>query len=136
MQEIINTVDEAGNRIGSLEKIEAHVKGVLHEAFSIFIFNSQNKLLLQKRAEKKYHSGGLWTNTCCGHARVGESLHNAATRRLNEEMGITTPIKEVFHFTYKASFSNGLTEHEFDHVFIGYYNDLIKPNPDEADDCK
>lgn len=134
--EIINKVDSYGNRIGSIEKLEAHKQGVLHEAFSIFIFNSKGELLLQKRAENKYHSGSLWTNTCCSHPRYGEDLATATVRRLQEEMGFHCPLKEVFTFTYKVDFQNGLTENEFDHVFVGMYNGRVNPNREEVEDCK
>src|SRR5687768_6590826 len=116
-----------------MEKMAAHEKAVLHRAFSVFIFNSDDdKMLLQQRAFVKYHSGGLWTNACCSHPKPGEETLAAAQRRLQEELGFVTDLKKVFHFTYKASFDNGLTEHEFDHVFIGYHNRSILPNPDEV----
>jgi isopentenyl-diphosphate delta-isomerase len=121
MEEII-LVNERDEPIGVMEKMEAHRKGVLHRAFSIFIFNHKNEMLLQQRAVHKYHSGGLWTNACCSHPRPGEITEEAAARRLKEELDIETPLEKIFDFTYKASFDNGLTEHEFDHVFAGYYN--------------
>ena len=136
MLEIINIVDKLGNRIGTIEKLAAHEQGILHEALSTFIFNSKGELLLQKRAQGKYHSGGLWTNTCCSHARSGEDVLQAATRRLNEEMGIQCLLREVFTFTYQTNFPNGLIEHEFDHVFIGHYDGEIKLDPNEAEDYK
>lgn len=136
MAEIINTVDSTGNRGGEMEKLAAHQQGVLHEAFSIFIFNKLGELLLQQRAIGKYHSGGLWTNTCCSHARVGENISTAVHRRLQEEMGFDTELEEVFTFTYKVAFDNGLTEHEFDHVFIGNYEGEIKPDADEVESYK
>jgi isopentenyl-diphosphate delta-isomerase len=128
---LVNTLDEAQ---GFMEKMEAHEKGLLHRAFSIFVFNDKGELLLQQRALDKYHSGGLWTNTCCSHPRPNESVANAATRRLHEEMGFETPLTKIFDFTYQANFSNGLIEHEFDHVFIGYYNGTIVPNVLEVHD--
>jgi isopentenyl-diphosphate delta-isomerase len=136
MEEII-LVDENDNEIGSMEKIEAHKHGgKLHRAFSIFVFNDEGKMLLQLRAKKKYHFGGLWTNTCCSHPRKGETLEDAVHRRLKEEFGFDTDLKEIFSFTYRAEFDNGLTEHEFDHVFIGNFNGEPKPNPEEIDNFK
>ncbi|RTL49056.1 MAG: isopentenyl-diphosphate Delta-isomerase [Sphingobacteriales bacterium] len=121
---LVNTKDEA---IGMMEKMEAHQKGLLHRAFSVFIFNTKGELLLQQRALQKYHSAGLWTNTCCSHPRPGESIIDAAERRLHEEMGFTTPLHKIFDFVYRAPFENGLTEHEFDHVLVGYYDAAIEP---------
>ncbi len=131
MEEVI-LVDEHDVSVGAMEKMEAHEKAVLHRAFSVFIFNKKGEMLLQQRAMSKYHSGGLWTNSCCSHPRPGEEIHQAASRRLTEEMGFTTPIKKVFDFIYKADFSNGLTEYEFDHVFAGYYDGEIIPNENEV----
>tara|TARA_B100000609_G_scaffold183927_1_gene166598 strand:- start:419 stop:937 length:519 start_codon:yes stop_codon:yes gene_type:complete len=129
-------VDEKDNQVGLMPKLEAHQKGLLHRAFSVFIFNSDYKLLLQKRASSKYHSGGLWTNTCCSHPRDGEDTIDAANRRLNEEMGIKTSLRKVFDFIYTAELDNNLIENEFDHVFYGVYD--IDPiiNKDEAEDFK
>ena len=129
-------VDEKDNQVGLMPKLEAHQKGLLHRAFSVFIFNSDYKLLLQKRASSKYHSGGLWTNTCCSHPRDGEDTIDAANRRLNEEMGIKTSLRKVFDFIYTAKLDNNLIENEFDHVFYGVYD--IDPiiNKDEAEDFK
>ena len=129
-------VDEKDNQVGLMPKLEAHQKGLLHRAFSVFIFNSDYKLLLQKRASSKYHSGGLWTNTCCSHPRDGEETIDAANRRLNEEMGIKTSLRKVFDFIYTAELDNNLIENEFDHVFYGVYD--IDPiiNKDEAEDFK
>lgn len=132
MQDFINLVDINGSRIGSIDKLEAHVKGLLHEAFSIFIFNAKGELLLQQRAQEKYHSGGLWTNTVCSHPGVGENLNQATQRRLVEEMGLTTPVNEVFAFVYRSELENGLIEHEYDHVFVGYYDQAPQPNPAEV----
>jgi len=131
MEQVI-LVDEQDVELGVMEKMEAHEKALLHRAFSVFIFNDHDELLLQQRAISKYHSGGLWTNTCCSHPRPGEAVANAASRRLKEEMGFETSLSKAFDFTYKAPFSNGLTEHEFDHVFIGTYNGTITPNADEV----
>ena len=129
-------VDENDNQVGVMPKLEAHQKGLLHRAFSVFIFNSKYELLLQKRASSKYHSGGLWTNTCCSHPREGEEILDAANRRLIEEMGIETSLRKVHDFIYKAELDNDLTEHEFDHVFYGIYNEDPIINKDEADDFK
>ena len=129
-------VDKNDIQVGLMPKLEAHEKGLLHRAFSIFIFNSKYELLLQKRASSKYHSGGLWTNTCCSHPREGEDTLDAANRRLTEEMGIETSLRKVHDFIYKAELDNNLTEHEFDHVFYGVYNEDPVINKDEADDFK
>jgi isopentenyl-diphosphate delta-isomerase len=130
---LVNEHDEA---IGTMEKMEAHRRALLHRAFSVFVFNNQAQLLLQQRANDKYHCGGMWTNTCCSHPRPNEETLAAASRRLQEEMGFTTPLKKVFDFVYKAPFSNGLTEYEFDHVFVGYYDGPIEANPAEVADYK
>lgn len=127
---LVNPQDEP---IGVMEKMEAHQKGLLHRAFSVFVFNKKGEMLLQQRAKEKYHSGGLWTNTCCSHPAPGESTDAAALRRLQEEMGFQTPLKEGFSFMYKTTFDNGLTEHEIDHVFIGEYEDAIEPNTAEVE---
>ena len=129
-------VDVNDNPIGVAEKLEAHQKGNLHRAFSIFIFNNQNQLLIHQRNPKKYHSGGLWTNTCCGHPRPEETTIEAAKRRLNEEMGFVCDIQKEFDFAYKVVFENGLIENEFDHVFTGVYNGIPNPNPIEVSDYK
>jgi isopentenyl-diphosphate delta-isomerase len=133
MMEEVVLVDEADNAIGTMEKIEAHEKAVLHRAFSVFIFNNKNEMLLQQRAITKYHSGGLWTNACCSHPYPNETPEIAAVRRLKEEMGVVTKIEKAFTFTYKANFDNGLTEHEFDHVFVGNYEGNIVPNKQEVE---
>jgi isopentenyl-diphosphate delta-isomerase len=134
--EFVVLVDEQDNAIGKMEKQQAHVEGALHRAFSIFIFNSEKKLLIQKRASSKYHCGGLWTNTCCSHPRENESLQEAANRRLQEEMGMTCELKPLFSFVYKAEFENGLTEHEFDHVFFGESKQIPELNLDEVEEFK
>lgn len=131
MEQVI-LVDENDVATGIMEKMEAHEKGILHRAFSVFIFNSDREMLLQQRALNKYHSGGLWTNSCCSHPRPEEDILAAASRRLQEEMGFDTPLRKVFDFMYKASFANGLTEHEFDHVFVGYYDGEVKPDQKEV----
>ena len=135
-EEKVILVDKNDNQVGLMPKLEAHEKGVLHRAFSIFIFNSNYELLLQKRASSKYHSGGLWTNTCCSHPREGEDILDAANRRLDEEMGIKTSLRKVYDFIYKAELDNQLTEHEFDHVFYGVCDNDPILNKDEAEDFK
>jgi isopentenyl-diphosphate delta-isomerase len=127
-------VNEQDEEIGIMEKMEAHRKALLHRAFSVFIFNAKGEMLLQRRALNKYHSGGLWTNACCSHPRPGETAPDDARRRLREELGFETGLTGIFNFVYKAAFDNGLTEYEFDHVFIGNYNGLLHPNPDEVGD--
>jgi isopentenyl-diphosphate Delta-isomerase len=118
-------VNEQDMGTGTMEKMEAHKKGLLHRAFSVFIFNTKGEMLLQQRAINKYHSGGLWTNACCSHPKPGEDTTLAAVRRLQEEMGFTTPIEKIFDFVYRAEFDNGLTEYEFDHVYTGEYEGPI-----------
>ena len=134
MKEKVILVDKNDNELGTMEKQEAHVKGLLHRAFSVFIFNDKNELLLQRRAVKKYHSGGLWTNTCCSHPRQNEKTKDAAKRRLLEEMGMRSTLKKQFDFIYKAKLDNNLYEHEFDHVFFGFTNDLPIINPEEVEE--
>ena len=129
-------VDENDRAIGTLGKTEVHLKGFLHRAISVFIFNSKGELLLQKRSENKYHSGGLWTNTCCSHPRPGENTLNDAARRLEEEMKIMTPLKFLRSFQYKSFLDNGLIENEIDHVFYGNSNQLPDPDPLEVSDWK
>ena len=131
-EEKVILVDENDNQIGLMPKMEAHEKAVLHRAFSVFIFNDKNELMLQQRALHKYHSPGLWTNTCCSHQRDGESNIEAGKRRLNEEMGFVANLRETTSFVYKAPFDNGLTEHELDHVMIGNYNKEPIINKDEV----
>ena len=125
-------VDRTDNEIGSMEKLAAHEQGVLHRAFSLFVFNSKNELLLQRRAEDKYHSSGLWTNTCCSHPRPGERTNVAVKRRLQEEMGMQCDVTSAFSFIYKAEFENGLIEHELDHVYFGWSDEAPVPNRDEV----
>jgi len=122
-EENVIIVNKKGEQIGLMPKLEAHEKAVLHRAFSVFIFNNKNELMLQQRALNKYHSPGLWTNTCCSHQRDGESNIAAGKRRLKEEMGFVTDLQESISFIYKATLDNGLTEHEFDYVLLGKYND-------------
>lgn len=131
-EEQVILVNEKDEQIGVMPKLEAHEKAVLHRAFSVFVLNSNNEIMLQQRAKHKYHSPLLWTNTCCSHQRISETNIEAGTRRLEEEMGFKTELKELFHFIYKAPFDNGLTEHELDHVMIGYYNEEPKINNEEV----
>jgi isopentenyl-diphosphate delta-isomerase len=133
MEQVV-LVNERDEELGLMEKMEAHEKALLHRAFSVFVFNQYGELLLQQRALDKYHSGGLWTNTCCSHPRPKELVADAASRRLREEMGFEVPLEKVFDFIYQASFDNGLTEHEFDHVFVGYYDGPMNVNPVEVND--
>ena len=135
-EEKVILVNEKDEQIGLMAKLGAHQKAVLHRAFSVFILNDKNEIMLQQRASQKYHSPLLWTNTCCSHQREGESNVEAGTRRLYEEMGFKVELKELFHFIYKAPFDNGLTEHELDHVMIGYYNETPAINREEAESWK
>lgn len=129
-------VDEKDQPVGTMGKMEAHQKAMLHRAFSVFIFNDKGEMLLQKRAANKYHSAGLWTNACCSHPRPGSDTLRAAGERLQEEMGFSTKLEKVFDFIYKAPYDNGLTEYEFDHVLVGTYVGEIIPNLEEvADFC-
>jgi len=131
-EEKVILVNEKDEKIGLMPKQEAHEKGVLHRAFSVFIFNAKKELMLQQRAVHKYHSPGLWTNTCCSHQRDGESSLDAGKRRLYEEMGFVTGLKETTSFIYKAPFDNGLTEHELDHILVGSFDGTPDINPDEV----
>lgn len=135
MEQVI-LVDQYDNAIGTMEKLDAHKKGVLHRAFSVFVFNSKGELLIQKRAQIKYHSPGLWTNTCCSHPLPGEKIENASRRRLNEEMGIETELRFAYKFIYKAELEKNLVEHEYDHVFFGRYDKMPKPNTSEVEAWK
>ncbi|MDA9111537.1 isopentenyl-diphosphate Delta-isomerase [Flavicella sp.] len=135
-EELVVLVDEKDQKIGLMPKMEAHEKACLHRAFSVFVMNNQGELLLQQRAASKYHSPLLWANTCCSHQRDGESNLAAGKRRLQEEMGFETELKEVFSFVYKAPFDNGLTEHELDHVMLGSYNDAPTINKEEVESYK
>ncbi len=130
--EFVILVNEKDEEIGTMEKQEAHEKALLHRAFSVMVFNEKNEMLLQQRALSKYHSGGLWTNTCCSHPRPGENVEQAAHRRLVEEMGFDCPLKPHQTFIYQAPFDNGLSEHEFDHVFVGEFNQDPQFNADEV----
>ena len=133
-EELIVLVDEHDNEVGVMEKMEVHRRALLHRAFSVFIFNSQGEMMLQRRALGKYHSGGLWTNTCCSHPYSTETIIDAAQRRLFQEMGFKTEVKPIFHFIYKAALDNELTEYEFDHVLLGYYDGLVEINQLEVGD--
>jgi isopentenyl-diphosphate delta-isomerase len=132
-EEQVVLVNERDEAIGTMGKLRAHQEGALHRAFSVFLFDDHGRLLMQRRAPGKYHSAGLWTNTCCSHPRPDESLTDAAHRRLKEEMGIDAQVEHRFSFLYKAGFDNGLYEHELDHVFFGRFNGIPQPAPDEAD---
>jgi isopentenyl-diphosphate delta-isomerase len=136
-EEQVVLVDEQGNDIGLMGKTEAHQKGILHKAISVIIFNSEGKMLIQQRAFTKYHWAGIWSNTCCSHPRNGETFESAAARRLNEELGIITPLKKEFHFTYKAKDDKSdLTEHEFDWVFTGTFDGAFEFNKHEIQAVK
>ena len=135
-EENVVLVNENDEQIGLMPKMEAHEKAVLHRAFSVFVMNDEGETMLQQRAAHKYHSPLLWTNTCCSHQREGETNVSAGKRRLQEEMGFVTELKELFSFVYKAPFENGLTEHELDHVMIGNYTEVPNINTDEVADWK
>jgi len=134
--EYVILVDENDNDIGVMEKMQAHQEGLLHRAFSVFIFNDKQELLLQQRAISKYHSGGLWTNTCCSHPRPNETIKDAANRRLFEEMGMSCDLKIISNFIYKTPFENGLTEHELDYVLVGNSNQNPNFNKEEVENYK
>lgn len=125
-------VDEGDREVGSAEKMVAHAEGLLHRAFSIFVFDRAGRLLLQRRAHSKYHSGGLWSNTCCGHPRPGETVIGAARRRLLEELNFSCDLREGFEFLYRAELDRGLTEHEYDHVLVGGFDGEPRPEPSEV----
>ncbi len=135
-EENVILVNELNEQVGLMPKMEAHEKAVLHRAFSVFIMNDNGETMLQQRAAHKYHSPLLWTNTCCSHQRDGETNIEAGKRRLQEEMGFVTDLKELFSFIYKAPFDNGLTEHELDHVMLGYYSESPEINTEEVADWK
>ena len=136
MEEKVIIVDKNDNQIGLMPKLDAHKKGILHRAFSVFVLNNNNEIMLQKRAYNKYHSGGLWTNTCCSHQREGENSIEAGKRRLLEEMGFETELKIITSFIYKVEFENGLTEHELDYLLIGRYLKSPVINKQEVADWK
>ena len=133
MSELMILVDEDDRAIGTAEKLEAHRRGVLHRAISVIIWDGAGRLLLQKRAAGKYHSGGLWTNACCGHPRPGEDVEAAALRRLEEEMGFTCALESLGTIRYRAELDHGMIEHELVHMFRGLYDGTIAPNPAEAE---
>lgn len=135
MEQVI-LVDSRDREVGMMEKMKAHQKGLLHRAFSVILFNNKGELLLQKRAFQKYHSAGLWSNTCCSHPKPEERTETAVKRRLKEEMGINTDLSFLYSFIYKYEFENQLIEHELDHVYIGLYDDSPVLNPEEAEDFK
>ncbi|AQX13550.1 isopentenyl-diphosphate Delta-isomerase [Elizabethkingia meningoseptica] len=132
MEEKVVLVTPNDEVLGLMEKIQAHKNGLLHRAFSVFLFNNEGKMLLQQRSSNKYHSPDQWTNACCSHPRENETYLDAAMRRVNEELGINCQLEEKFHFIYKADVGQGLWEHELDHVFIGEYNGEYRLNPDEV----
>ncbi len=136
MEEQVILVNQKDEKIGLMPKMEAHEKALLHRAFSVFVFNKKEELLLQQRAKEKYHSPLLWANTCCSHQRDGEENVQAGKRRLQEEMGFVCDLKEVTSFIYKAPFDNGLTEHELDHILVGHYDEDPIINKDEVEDYK
>lgn len=136
MKETIILVDKNDTEIGPIEKLEAHQKGLLHRAFSVFIFNSKGQLLMQQRADGKYHSAGLWTNTCCSHPNYGETTLAAIHRRMKEEMDMEAEVEFRFKFTYQALLENNLTEHEIDHVYFGFSDEHPTINPEEAKNWK
>jgi isopentenyl-diphosphate delta-isomerase len=136
MTEKVILVDSNDVEIGTMEKMQAHEQAKLHRAFSVFLLNDNNEVLLQQRALGKYHCAGMWTNTCCSHPREGETLQNAVDRRLLEEMGISCETNWSYSFIYKADVGNGLVEHELDHVFIGRFNERPAPNVEEVADWK
>jgi len=129
-------VNEKDEWLGTMEKLQAHQQGLLHRAFSVFVLNNKNELLLQQRAAAKYHSGGLWSNTCCSHPAPGESTMAAAHRRLQEEMGFDCPVQQIFTLRYNAQVGEGLIENEYDHIYLGHYNGIVKNNEDEVQDHK
>lgn len=135
-KDLVVLVDEQDHQTGIMEKMAAHQKGLLHRAFSVLLFNDQQQWLLQQRALDKYHCGGLWTNTCCSHPFPGEPVIDAARRRLREEMGIECALQPAFQLRYRATFDNGLTEHEYDHVFVGHFSGTPQINPSEVADWK
>lgn len=136
MEKEIILVDAQDNVVGYSEKLQAHIDGALHRAFSVFVVNGKGQMMLHKRASHKYHSPGLWTNTCCSHPLRGERQEKTVHDRLRFEMGFDCPVQPLFKFLYKAPFENGLTEHELDHVYLGHYEGSPKPNPEEVEDWK
>lgn len=129
-------VDQNDLEIGTIDKMEAHVKGLLHRAFSVFLFNSKKEMLIHQRAAEKYHGGSLWTNACCSHPQPGEDLKHSAIERLQFEMGLQCELQKAFSFIYHSPVENGLIEYEYDHVYIGFTDDLPIPNPEEVQDYR
>lgn len=130
-------VDENDKDLGTMEKLQAHQLGLLHRAFSVFVFNSKNELLIHKRAEGKYHSGGLWTNSCCSHPKPNENYQDAAIRRVREELGMTiTQVEKIGYLVYKVELDNNLTEHEYDYILVTNSDEVPNLNPEEASDYK
>jgi isopentenyl-diphosphate delta-isomerase len=136
VEEVVVLVDQRDRERGTAPKLAVHRTGALHRAFSVFVFDAAGRLLLQRRAAAKYHSGGLWTNTCCGHPRPGEAVVAAAERRLVEEMGFSTTLRRVGAFTYRAPVGGGLVEHEYDHVLVGAFDREPVPTPAEVDEWR
>src|SRR5258708_5255087 len=136
MQELVVLVDSDDRSLGVRGKLEVHSEGNLHRAHSVFIFDSTGRMLLQRRASNKYHSGGLWSNACCGHPRPGESVESAASRRLMEEMGVDCELRKLFEFVYRVDFSNGLTEHEYDQVLVGIFDGEPILNSEEVEETR
>ena len=136
MGERVTLVDSRDAVVGSADKYDAHVSGLLHRAFSVFVYDDAGRLLLQRRQRAKYHSGGLWSNTCCSHPRPGESTAAAAHRRLVEEMGFDCPLETAFTFVYRADVGGGLIEHEYDHVFVGRWRGEPVPDPTEVEEWR
>lgn len=132
LEEMVVLVDAEDREVGEMGKLAAHREGRLHRAFSVFLFNSRGELLLQKRAASKYHSPGLWSNTCCGHPRVGEGIAEAAERRLMEEMDLKCSLRPIFRFIYRADLADGMIEHELDHVLVGSTDADPVPNAEEV----
>jgi isopentenyl-diphosphate delta-isomerase len=135
-EERVVLVNDRDEPIGIEGKTEAHVQGTLHRAFSVFVLNASGQLLIQRRALTKYHSRGLWSNTCCGHPRPGEIIEEASTRRLREEMGLVSELSELFYFTYHVNLEDGLIENEYDHVLVGWYEGVPRPDPAEVADWR
>ncbi len=136
MSDSVILVDENDEELGIMEKLDAHRKGALHRAFSIFIFNSKGEMLLQKRSSKKYHTANLWSNACCSHPQLDEEINTSLQRKLNQEMGFTCALNYAFRFTYRSELDNGLIEYEIDHIYVGKSDTIPKPNPDEVCDWK
>ena len=136
MREHVILVDLNNKEVGTMEKMEAHERGLLHRAFSIFIFNSNGQMLLHERAHDKYHCGGMWTNAICSHPRPGENQSQALRRKMKQEMGFCADVEKAFDFTYRAELKNGLVEYEYDQIFFGVYEGKLVPNPDEVNDFR